>query len=265
MSAYYNENNPFLAQWLRSLIAADLIAPGIVDERNIEDVRATDLVGFTQCHFFAGIGGWSLALRLAGFGDDRPVWTGSAPCQPVSIAGRRKGAADPRHLWPTFHRLIAERRPPRVFGEQVASDLGREWLSRVRLDLEGSGYAVGAADLCAAGVAAPHIRPRLYWVAHADAQHVAARARGQHHRSPSERDARDHVHASRRPTDRSWSDFDSISGRRVKPGSQLLVDGLPDRLAQLRAFGNAIVPQVAAAFITASQPDPESAPTDTAT
>ncbi|NDI17943.1 MAG: DNA cytosine methyltransferase, partial [Verrucomicrobia bacterium] len=82
MTAYYNEIDPYAAQWLRNLIEAGHIAPGIVDERSIEDVTPNELKHFTQCHFFAGIGVWSLALRRAGWADDRPVWTGSCPCQP---------------------------------------------------------------------------------------------------------------------------------------------------------------------------------------
>ena len=126
-------------------------------------MRPDDLAGYRQCHFFAGIGVWSHALRLADWPDDRPVWTGSCPCQPFSAAGARKGSDDHRHLWPEFARLIGERRPSVVFGEQVASKDGRAWLHAVRSDLEGMGYAVGAADLCAAGVGAPHIRQRLHW------------------------------------------------------------------------------------------------------
>ena len=167
MSAYYNEWEAYPAQWLRNLIKAGLIAPGDVDERSIKDVKPDDLKGYTQCHFFAGIGGWSYALRLAGWADDRHVWTGSCPCQPFSAAGSRKGFADDRHLWPDFYRLIAECKPAICFGEQVASKDGLEWLDRVRDDLESSAYAFGAADLCAAGVGAPHIRQRLYWMADA--------------------------------------------------------------------------------------------------
>lgn len=168
MTAYYNDIDPFVCDWLEALIGEGLIAPGVVDRRRIEEVEPGDLEGFTQCHFFAGIGGWSLALRMAGLPDDRPVWTGSCPCQPFSSAGKRKGVEDERHVWPAFHRLISERRPPACFGEQVASADGRLWLAGVFADLEALGYRTAGADLCAAGVGAPHIRQRLYWVADAE-------------------------------------------------------------------------------------------------
>lgn len=162
---YYNEFDPRMAAWLRELIARKLIPDGVVDERSITEINASDLEGFTQCHFFAGIGGWSLALQLAGWPEDRPVWTGSCPCQPFSVAGKGKGTADERHLWPVFAKLIGECRPPTVFGEQVASKDGRQWLAGVFADLEAMAYRRAGADLCAAGIAAPHIRQRLYWLA----------------------------------------------------------------------------------------------------
>lgn len=121
MAAYYNEIDPSAAQWLRNLIEAGHIAPGHVDERSIEDVTPGDLAGYTQCHFFAGIGVWSYALRRAGWPDDLPVWTGSCPCQPFSAAGKGNGFNDERHLWPVFFKLIATCKPNIVFGEQVAS------------------------------------------------------------------------------------------------------------------------------------------------
>lgn len=172
MTAYYNEIDPYCATWLRNLIAAGHIAQGDVDERSIEDVVPSELAGYTQCHFFAGIGIWSLALRSAGVPDDYPVWTGSCPCQPFSAAGKGAGFTDERHLWPAFHHLIRVCQPPNVIGEQVASKDGLGWLELVQADLEGEGYTFGAADLCAAGFAAPevagpmggsHIRQRLYW------------------------------------------------------------------------------------------------------
>lgn len=162
---YYNDNDQFICSWLRELIKDGLIPEGEVDDRSITEIEAKDLRGFVQCHFFAGIAGWPRALDLAGWPSDSPVWSGSCPCQPLSCAGKRKGHADDRHLWPAWFRLIAECRPAVVFGEQVASKDGREWLCGVRADLESLEYAVGAADLCAAGIGAPHIRQRLFWVA----------------------------------------------------------------------------------------------------
>lgn len=163
--AYYNENDPFAAAWLRELIKADLIAPGEVDERSIEDVQPEDVKRFTQCHWFAGIGVWSYALRNAGWADDIECWTGSCPCQSFSAAGKGEGFSDKRHLWPAWFRLIRECKPDTIFGEQVASKDGLAWLDVVSADMEGTDYAIGTADLCAAGFGAPHIRQRLFFVA----------------------------------------------------------------------------------------------------
>lgn len=167
MAAYYNEIDPYAAQWLRNLIAAGHIAPGDVDERSIEDVHPDDLRDYRQCHFFAGVGVWSYALRRAGWPDDRPVWTGSCPCQPFSAAGKGTGFDDERHLWPAWHHLIREFRPTSVFGEQVASKDAGPWIDLVHDDMEALGYAFGAVPFPSAGVGAPHIRDRLYWVADA--------------------------------------------------------------------------------------------------
>jgi DNA (cytosine-5)-methyltransferase 1 len=327
VTALYNEIDPFASEWLRNLIAAGHIAHGKVDTRSVTDLSPADVAGPGQRHFFAGIAGWSHALRLAGVPDDADVWTGSCPCQPFSDAGARGGTADDRHLWPAWFRLIRECRPATIFGEQVASKAGLEWLDAVHADLEGAGYAFGAADLCAAGVGAPHRRQRLWFVAYAreGGRQIQRTPRLHDHRKPGHdamraapeslvvdaasqrpegREARnaqarnrgtanggearelgdpgrngDWEHAGKLPRDEgehdqraAHSDHASIPAgatrgfwhpaewlpctdgvsRPVEPGTQPLAHGVPARVGQLRAYGNAINTEVAATFIKAS-------------
>jgi DNA (cytosine-5)-methyltransferase 1 len=273
---YYNEFDPAAASWLKELMQEGLIPQGDIDQRDIREVSPSDLKSYTQCHFFAGIGGWSLALRLAGWSEDRPVWTGSCPCQPFSQAGKKKGEKDQRHLWPDFKRLITgQSELPVTFGEQVASPSGRLWLGRVRTDLEALGYSVGAADLCAAGVASPHIRQRLYWVADANGGkpwngHIQpSREHGQQSQDGGAADGLRHAlreglaavgteQTGACPEDgRSfWSDSRIIFCRDgkyrripVEPTLFPLANGVSGRMGLLRGAGNAIVPQIAAEFI----------------
>jgi len=262
LRAYYNDNDLFVACWLQNLIAHNLIVPGVIDTRSITEVTADDVRPYKQAHFFAGIGGWSYALRLAGWPDDRPVWTGSCPCQPLSSAGQRQGHADGRHLWPAFYRLIAECRPPTIFGEQVASDLGREWLAGIRADLETLGYAVGAADLCAASVGAPHIRQRLYWVAtFAEGMGDATGAGWQGQRGEQGTGGLRQGGQSRPPVQDGIAQWNgsTITIQRADGWARIAAEPalfpvaarLPGDVGRLRGAGNAIVPQVAATFITA--------------
>ena len=304
MIAYYNEVDPYAAAWLRELIAARFIPAGDVDERSIADVQPDDLRGYTQCHFFAGLGGWPYAARLAGWPDERPLWTGSCPCQPFSVAGKGRGVHDERDLWPEFFRLIRACRPPVVMGEQVAGQAGYGWFDGVRADLEGEDYASRGVDIPACAVDAPHIRSRIYWLSVADAagRGCGETARPQTegggggpdrakprssrqlaqgpercsalgHASPpglslSEREA---IPGSGRGRERRepgepsralghdgtfWSDHIWLTGadgksRRAEPGIRLMAHGLPKRVPQLRALGNAIVPQLAAEVIAA--------------
>lgn len=235
--AYYNEVEPFLCQWLRSLIAAGHLPPGEVDERSIVDVQPDDLRGFRQVHLFAGLGGWGFAARLAGWPDDRELWSASLPCQPFSVAGSRRGVDDPRHLAPEFLRLSAARKPAVAVGEQVASKAGRAWLAALRAEMEALGYATGGADLCAAGVGAWHIRQRLYWVAYA------------------ERDEQPRQEPRRRPAGRVGRIEQPVSwhgdSRLALAGFRANGDGLPRCVEGTDAARNAIVPGLAAEFLAA--------------
>ncbi len=324
MAVYYNDSDPAACAWLRELIAGGQLPTGEVDERSILDVEPSDLRGFTQCHFFAGIGGWPHALRLAGVAEDRPVWTGSPPCQPFSQAGQRKGQKDDRHLAPAFLRLVAACRPDLVFGEQVASaavlgpsgrtagaeaesPAGWAWFDALAADLEAASYAVAAADLPAACIGAPHIRQRLFFgavaldptegglghgigagsqgwrgmsggadqcasgaaglagrLANADggfAGHGQLQRGRQHRCQPQDRGVADLDGplvdpAGTGATDGVWRDPDWLlcrdgRWRPVEPGTFPLADGIPGRMGLLRGYGNAIVPPLAAEFVTA--------------
>jgi DNA (cytosine-5)-methyltransferase 1 len=259
MAAYYNEIDPYAAQWLRNLIAAGHIAAGDVDERSIEDVRPDDLRGYAQCHFFAGIGVWSHSLRRAGWPDARPVWTGSCPCQPFSAAGKGAGFADERHLWPAWFHLIGECSPAIVFGEQVASKDADPWIDLVQTDLEAMDYAFGAVPFPSAGVGAPNIRDRLYWLAHAD--NARSQGRSILRECPAEFTVGPGGMAERIAVaheangfwrDAEWINCTDGKWRPVEPGSFPLVDGADARVGRLRAYGNAINAEAAMTFITAS-------------
>jgi|CXWL01.1.fsa_nt_gi DNA (cytosine-5)-methyltransferase 1 len=245
MAAYYNEIDWYAAAWLRELIKAGLIAPGDVDERSISDVQASDLKGYSQCHFFAGIGGWSLALRLAGMPDDWECWTGSAPCQPYSQANlsEAKGQGDSRHLWPQLHRLIKVCLPSRIFGEQVAEAIEWGWLDDVFGDLESLSYACASVVFPAKAVGADHKRRRLYWLAYAGGE-------GREGHKP--------VHSvSCRPRPPHALIGNAFTGaRRALDGDYsglLPCNGLSVAMERraIRGYGNAIVPQAAAHFIAA--------------
>lgn len=257
MSAYYNEIDPYAAQWLRNLIEAGEIAPGIVDERSIEDVTPGDLRGFTQCHFFAGVGVWSYALRQAGWKDDRAVWTGSCPCQPFSAAGAGAGFEDTRHLWPSFAWLIEQCKPPVIFGEQVASKTVGPWVDLVHANVEAMGYAFGAVAFPSAGVGAPHIRERTYWCADAERSYRRCEASPANHREQKAIGPTDWTGGySGSPVAGFWRNSEWVQckdgrARPFEPGVVPVVDGFASRVEQLRAYGNAINAQAAQEFIGA--------------
>lgn len=284
MPAYYNEFSPEPAHMLRQLIKDGLIAPGDVDERSIVDVAPSDLIGYEQCHFFAGIGGWSVALRLAGWEDDRHVWTGSCPCQPFSKSGKKTAQSDERHLWPAWFRLIRESKPTAIFGEQVEDGIATGWFDDVCRDLEASDYACAAAVLPAYSAKAPHGRDRIFFVSHPNGYHDAGRPRANESQGNKERlQERDEDRQLIKPTrlqtslhdfidigcegfitqaiqgqsneprefEREFADFNG--GWPVRsPKIRSVDDGLLGAASCIHALGNAIVPQVAAEFIKAT-------------
>ena len=222
MTAYYNEFDPDAAAWLRELIADGLIAPGDVDERSIIDVSANDIKGYGQCHWFAGIGGWSYALRLADWPDDKPVWTASLPCQPFSTAGKGLGKQDERHLLPHFLELVKKCKPDTIFGEQVERAIGYGWLDDLQATMEAESYAVGHCVLGAHSIGAAHIRQRLYWVADSQSERVGrasgisnsetrtfADSRGYENREPIQSIARSSIIGV----------ADTFCFKRIKPGN----------------------------------------------
>lgn len=246
---YVNEIDPFCAKWIQNLMDADVLPRGHIDTRSIEDVTPNDLAGYTQHHFFAGLGGWIYALDLAGWPRDRAVWTGSCPCQPFSQAGEGAGFEDERHLWPAFQHLIAQCRPSVVLGEQVASKDADAWIDLVHADMEGMGYAFGCVPFAAAGVGAPQARERTSWVA--DTYGTGLQGHGQ---SGWKHGAQRWADAARHPAASGvveWVTDREGFTRPIESGTRPLAHGISGRVGRLCAYGNAIVPQQQAEFIRA--------------
>ena len=236
LRCYYNEIDPHCAQWLKNLMDTGEIPKGDIDTRSIEDVTPSDLKGYDQCHFFAGLGGWAYALRLADWGE-RPVWTGSCPCQPFSAAGKGNGLEDERNLWPAWQWLISVCRPPVVFGEQVVGAIKHGWLDLVASDFEAHGYAFGAKVIQASSVGAKHRRERIFFVADAE----------WNEQSREEPRSRSAGRMGRIEQPIPWNEpWESALSR-----FRALGDGLPRSVAGTDAARNAIVPQAAAYFIKA--------------
>lgn len=234
---FFNDNEPYITKWLGSLFPE-----ATIDGRGIQEIQASELVRFRRLHFFAGIGGWEVALELSNWGG-REVWTASCPCQPLSRAGRRRCEKDERHLWPEFYRLISECRPRTILGEQVDGKDGLEWLDGVALDLEELGYAFAATSMSAACVNAPHVRQRIYWVANACG---ARRERLE----PDERTSCGAPQALAIHCDSFARARSAVDG---DVGNLLLADGLSVAVERdaIKGYGNSIVPEVAAEFIKA--------------
>jgi len=177
------------------------------------------------------------------------VLTGGFPCQPYSSAGKRKGKDDDRHLWPHMHRAIREIRPRYVVGENVFGFTtwnGGVVLEEVCADLEAEGYSVQPFIIPAAAVGAPHRRDRVWIVAYdTNARHEGLR-----------RERQDTFHGLHNAADARmargtliWDNFPTVSP--VCGGNDGLsreLDGITFpkwRTESIKAYGNAIVPQLA--------------------
>lgn len=250
MRTLYTDVDGYLCEWMRNLIADKLLPSGDVLCEDVRKLQSAKLSDYTQVHLFAGIGGWGLSAKLAGWPDQFSLITASVPCQPFSRAGLRKGLSDERHLWPRTAELVASQKPFVVVGEQVWSDAAEDWWAQVHGDLTALGYRVSGSLVSAVDAGAPHGRPRIYWRALGNAHSnrlAAAIASHALHKQAVKPSA---------ASLRAWKKFEIVqcpwdsAQRAVKPGIPMLVDGVPGRVDQLRAFGNAIIPQIGYATLT---------------
>lgn len=234
----------------------------------------------THLDLFSGIGGFSLASNQAGFetvgfsevdpyaikvlkrhwpdvpnfGDIRTadlssvgnvtVLTGGFPCQPWSLAGKRRGHDDDRHLWPAMRDAIAKVRPAWVIGENVPG-IANMVLADILAELEGLGFQCQSFLIPACAVGAPHIRERVWIVAHSRCG------------EQSEQRYTEQVFAKWHRAEESANQAGGsglYAGRRAwasDAGVLRMADGIPDRVDRLQGLGNAIVPQVALPFFDA--------------
>lgn len=229
---------------------------------------------YTVLDLFSGIGGFSLGLERSGgfrtvafceieefprkvlrkhwpnvpiFEDVRKlhatdlpepidVICGGYPCQPFSEAGKRQGAEDDRHLWPEMLRIIRETGPTWVIAENVVGHVTMG-LDKVLHDLEGEGYTARPIIIPACAVDAPHIRNRIWILAH---------SKGERCRNGNDRqDNRKADRTGNASTNKSRS-ICRMETRRWTPEPRVprVGNGFPYRVDRNTALGNAVVPQV---------------------
>lgn len=163
------------------------------------------------------------------------IVSGGFPCQPFSVAGKRRGTEDYRNLWPEMFRVIQEARPTWVVGENVGGII-RMVLDQVLSDLESSNYQTETFVVPACAVDAPHRRDRIWFVAYSEGV-------GMEGNRPN-RERKPRIQARE-----VLSGCNSTGGDRrewpTEPGVGRMAHGVPNRVDRLKALGNAIVPQVA--------------------
>lgn len=236
MNALYTDNDSFCCKVLRARVADGGLPVGDVLEKNIEEVKADDLAGYEQIHLFAGIGGFGLACKLAGW--EGSLLTGGFPCQDISLSGPGAGLSGERSgLWREMVRTIRLVRPRHVIVENVAALLGRG-MGRVLGDLAESG-ADAEWNSLPTGFPFGHRRERTFIVADfmrsrlSQWGNTGSLARNGESVFTRERFAS--FLASVIPLEK-WQDR-PLLGRGISR--------IPHRAHRIKALGNAIVPQVA--------------------
>jgi DNA (cytosine-5)-methyltransferase 1 len=250
----------------------------------------------THLDLFSGIGGFALASNEVGFktvgfceidsycqailrkhwprvplfGDIRSVngfefkgislLTGGFPCQPFSVAGKKKGKDDDRYLWPEMLRIIRQARPTWIVGENVAGIVNMA-LDQVHIDLESEGYEVESLIIPACGVDAPHRRNRVWIVAHSGRTRQSGDQRfgssgtegiscghltecGSYSGGSDVADS-ETVYAQGLQEGQGEREFGGGCRWLPEPGLGRVADGVSNRVHRLKGLGNAIVPQVA--------------------
>lgn len=236
--------------------------------------RSGECACYTVLDLFSGLGGFSLGLESTGgfktvafceidpfcrkvlakhwptvpiFNDVRTVQNvtadvvvGGYPCQPFSEAGERRGEEDDRHLWPEMLRIIRETRPTWAIAENVVGHVTLG-LDKVLHDLEGEGYTARPIIIPACAVDAPHLRDRVWILAHSKGERC--------HNGNDSQDIGPTNRTGNAPTDKGGSLRRMEAWRwPPEPGISRVGHGFSCRVDRNTALGNAVVPQVVAAI-----------------
>jgi len=243
--------------------------PGVPIIQDVRDVK-TELMAFSKGRKSGEQTeqeGWK---NTCGRSEEIDLLTGGFPCQPFSVAGKRKGKEDDRFLWPEMFRVIKEIRPRWVVAENVAG-IVRMALDDCLSDLEGEGYSTQAVIIPACAVNAPHRRDRVWIVAHNgcfgnESNRISRVCNGQKKEMQGEMGKQriwsETINSSQDVADISNQRLEGekptskLSGRKqglftqcdwwsVEPDVGRVAHGVPNRVDRLKSLGNAIVPQVA--------------------
>ena len=189
------------------------------------------------------------------------IITGGYPCQPFSVAGRKKGEEDPRHVWPEYFRLIKELRPTWVIGENVGGHI-KLGLDSVLSDLESEGYSARTFSISAASIGANHKRERVWILANSNSNGAKWDQSENRQRSRTQQNGEDVANSKSSgrneheinkehgepETQKIFGDRGCLSGVssrwKVEPDVGRVANGLPNTMDRLKSLGNSVVPQI---------------------